>query len=422
MLINGTNPCHENLRSRLSAEPHNALQITPEAVDKPGVERIQGPFAHGALLVLALAIIMPRPTAKAENSVSYIYENYREEDGRITVVTESGSVNQDVGPNGHIQLSGTLDAVAGATPTGRAAPDGSSQVPLAEIESRRKAWNGDYSQQIQNFNIDAAFSESRESDYVSWGWAVNTLTDFNEKNTTVRLGVAGTYDRVEVIFGPGYLPKHSNDAILGVTQLLSPTTFVTVNLSLGRSTGYLSEPYKIVEEAVQIFPGVFLDEEFGENTPNARNRATLFVSLNHSFSAVHAAVEGSYRFYADSFGIVAHTAQLTWLQHLGSKVILAPFVRFYTQTSARFYYYDINQTSIPLFRMPFGVAPYYSADFRLSAEDTTSYGLKATWKVSGWMHLDASYERYAMRGRDSITPASAYPTAGISTVGVKFLW
>jgi len=38
------------------------------------------------------------------------------------------------------------------------------------------------------------------------------------------------------------------------------------------------------------------------------------------------------------------------------------------------------------------------------------------------MHVDGSYEQYTLRGRDGVTPSSAYPRAGISTVGVKFLW
>jgi len=63
------------------------------------------------------------------------------------------------------------------------------------------------------------------------------LTDFNEKNTTLRAGVAGTDDRVAVNFEPAYLPKHTKEAIIGVTQLLGPTTFATLNLSSGLSTG-----------------------------------------------------------------------------------------------------------------------------------------------------------------------------------------
>jgi hypothetical protein len=380
------------------------------------------PIAQGAILAAALALSMPRPSARADDSVAYKYENYREEDGRITVVTESGSVNEDVATYGHIQLSGTIDAVAGATPTGRPAPPGSDQVPLTDIYSRRKAWNGDYSEQFRNLNIDAAFAESRESDYVSWGWSVTTLTDFNEKNTTLRVGVAGTDDRVAVNFEPAYLPKHTKDAIIGVTQLLGPTTFATLNVSSGLSTGYLSEPYKIVEKSVEILPNVFLDESFGENSPNTRQRESLYASLNHSFVKVHGAIEGAYRFYADSYGIVAHTLQVSWLQHLGANVILTPSFRYYTQTAARFYYYDLDETSIIPVRIPIGTAPYYTSDFRLSAEDAASYGLKIDWKASSFLQLDASYERYAMQGRDGVTPASAYPTAGISTVGVKFLW
>ncbi|HMD60540.1 MAG TPA: DUF3570 domain-containing protein [Opitutaceae bacterium] len=375
-----------------------------------------------ALLAGALALSLPRPSARAADSVDYIYENYREEGGRITVVEQSGLVNQDVAADGHIQISGSIDAVAGATPTGRAAPSGSDQVPLAQIYTRRKAWNGDYSEQIGNLNIDASFAESRENDYVSWGWSVNTLTDFNEKNTTLRVGVAGTDDRVEVIFAPGYLPKHTGDAIVGITQLLSTTTFVTVNVSLGQSSGYLSEPYKIVEKSVGILPGVYLDEEFGENCPNRRDREGVFASVNHAFLRLHGAAEASYRFYTDTFGIGANTLEVSWLQHVGSRLILTPSFRYYTQTAASFYCYDINKTQIMPTLVPTGAAPYYAADFRLSAEDSTSYKLKVSWNVSDWMHLEASYERYAMQGRDGVTPASAYPRAGISTAAVRFLW
>ena len=415
-------------RSRRLPGEGGAPQVT-----RPGsVLTVEPPVRRGVIyscrsepvgaLLASLALILSRPAARGADSVDFKYENYREKDGRITVVTESSSVNEDVAAYGHIQLTGTIDAVAGATPTGQPAAPGTQQVPLTEIHTRRKAWSGDYSEQIKSFNIDAAFAESRESDYVSWGWSVNTLTDFNEKNTTLRAGLAGNYDRVGVRFEPAYLPKHTNDAILGVTQLLNPTTFVTVNVTLGRSTGYLSEPYKIVEKAIEILPNIYLREAFGENSPNARNRTSVFSSLNHSFAGTNGAVEASYRLYSDSYGIVAHTLQLAWLQHLGKRWVLQPSLRFYRQTSARFYYYNLDSTPVMPVHLPAGLAPYYSSDFRLSAEESTSYGLKATWRVSDWMRLDGSYERYTLHGRDGVTPASAYPCAGISTLGVEFLW
>jgi hypothetical protein len=380
------------------------------------------PIHPSALLAAALAFCATRPPARADGSIAYNFENYREEDGRITVETESSQVDQDLPANGHISLTGTIDAVAGATPNGRPAPPGSDQVVLTEIHTRRKAWSGDYAEQIGNFNISAGFAESREPDYVSLGWSVNTLTDFNQKNTTLRVGVAGVDDRVEVFFEPAYLPKHTRSAILGVTQVLDPLTFVTVNVTLADADGYLSEPHKFVEKGIEILPGLALEESFAENSPNERQSATLFTSVDHDFPKLRGALEASYRLYSDTYGIVAHTLALSWQQHVGSRLILGPEARYYQQTAARFYYYNLDDTSIVPARMPMGTAPYYTSDFRLSAEDDFTYGLKATFKAAERVQLVASYEWLAMHGRDGVTPESAYPHAGISTFGVRFTW
>jgi hypothetical protein len=380
------------------------------------------PIPPSALLAAALALCAPRPSARADDSIAYKFENYREEDGRITVETESSQVDQDLPANGHISLLGTIDAVAGATPTGRPAPEGSDQVVLTEIHTRRKAWSGAYSEQIGNFSVSAGFAESREPDYVSLGWSVNTLTDFNEKNTTLRAGVAGTDDRVEVFFEPAYLPKHTRSAIVGVTQVLDPLTFATVNVTLADADGYLSEPHKFVEKGIEILPNIVLEEAFGENSPNERQSATLFASVNHAFPSVRGAVEASYRLYSDTYGIVAHTLELSWLQHAGARLMLEPGVRYYQQSAARFYYYNLDDTSITPVRVPMGTAPYYTSDFRLSAEDDFTYGLKATFKAAERLQLVASYEWLAMRGRDGVTPATAYPRAGITSLGARFTW
>ncbi len=389
---------------------------------EPMTRHERRPLSPSALLAAAIALGLTRPAARADDSVAYTFENYREEDGRITVETSSSRVDQDILANGHISLTGTIDAVAGATPTGRPAPAGSDQVVLTEIHTRRKAWSGDYAQQFRNYNLSVGFAESREPDYVSLGWSVNALGDFNEKNTTVRLGVAGTDDRVEVFFEPAYLPKHTQSAILGVTQVLDAQTFVTVNLTLASGSGYLSEPHKFVEKGIEIIPGITLEESFGENSPNRRESETLYASLNHAFPKVRGAVEASYRLSSDTYGIVSHTLGLSWLQHVGPRLILEPEVRYYQQSAARFYYYNLDDTPIIPVRAPFGTGPYYTSDFRLSAEDDATYGLKATVKVADRLQLVASFDRLVMHGRDGVTPASAYPRAGISSAGIKFTW
>lgn len=369
-----------------------------------------------------MSLFLARPAARGDDAVAYKFENYREEDGRVTVEEQSGSVDQDIGPLTHLALMGTIDAVSGATPNGAPAPPGSDQVVLTQFHERRKAWSGDLTRQVANVSVDVGFADSHESDYASAGWSVNTLTEFNQKNTTARLGVAGTSDRVEVFFLPEYLPKHTSEAIMGVTQLLDPLTFVTVNVTLGNASGYLSEQHKLVQKSIEVFQGVYLQEDFAENRPNERSRDTLFASINRAVPKAKGALEASYRLYSDSFGVTASTFELSWLQHVGPSVVVSPTLRYYTQSAASFYHYDLDDTTIIPVRAPNGTGPYYSSDFRLSAMDDVAAGIKVTWKPRDWMQLDVAYEQYDMHGRDGVTPASAYPRAGITTVGARLLW
>src|ERR1700677_691730 len=177
--------------------------------DQPMKLRANRQVPASAMMAAALALCLPRPSARADDSVAYKFENYREEDGRITVETNSSTVDEDIGSFAHLSLTGTIDAISGATPTGVSGPPGDGDVPLTQIHERRKAWGGDFSEQIKNVNLDVGFADSRESDYVSQGWSVDSLIDLNQKNTTLRLGVAGTSDQVEIFYMVGkYVPKH----------------------------------------------------------------------------------------------------------------------------------------------------------------------------------------------------------------------
>jgi hypothetical protein len=373
-------------------------------------------------LLVGLLAGWPQRAARAEDAVDYKYEDYREAGGRIAVDEQAGSVTQDLTPELSLKLAGTLDAITGATPTGQPAPAGSGQVPRTELTERRKEWSGDLSNRFANVTVDAGFADSRESDYVSAGWSVNTRTDFNQKNTTLLLGAAGTSDRVEVFFEPAYLPKHSADGIVGLTQLVDPLTSVSLAVTWGRATGYLGEQHKLVEKTIQFLPGVSLPESFGENRPGQKDWASVVLAVNRAFPSLHGALEGSARFYRDTFGVTGTTAELAWFQHLGPKFSLRPSLRLYDQTAADFYYYNLDQTSIIPTRIPTGRGPAYSSDYRISALDDYSAGAKAIWKVAERLQFDVAFERYQMRGRDGVTPQSAYPLAAITTVGARISW
>src|SRR5689334_3720857 len=106
------------------------------------------------LLAILLLCASPR-LVRAENSASYKFADYQEMGGRIGVQTQGGYIEQDLGPDTHLKLTGILDSIAGATPNGQPAPAGSTQVPLSQLHEYRKAWNGDLSHQFNRINLAA---------------------------------------------------------------------------------------------------------------------------------------------------------------------------------------------------------------------------------------------------------------------------
>ena len=380
--------------------------------------------APRAAALAALLIFLSPRAARAEDSVSYKYEDYREMGGRIKVETQGAYVEKDLGTEMKLKLQGILDTIAGATPNGQPAPAGSDQVQLVEMHERRKAWNGEFSRQFPRTNVALGFGNSRESDYVSNGWSLNTTTDFNAKNTTLLLGLAGTEDKIKVFYQTDRAKKHTADVIAGITQLLNPQTSLTFNVTWGRQTGYLSDPYKLVQKDTEIIPGVILPGlTFRENRPDERNKWIALVALNRAFPEARGAIDATYRFYHDTYGTRAHTVDVAWFQRVGEKLILRPGVRFYDQNAARFYLYRLDGTSLsPTQGAPLTGGPFYSSDYRLSSMQTFTYGLKAIWNITDAWHADVAFERYDMRGTDRVTPQSAYPRANIITAGLKFSW
>ncbi len=373
-------------------------------------------------LLLSAWFFLPLRPARAEDSISYKFVDYRESDDRVSVRSHYGLVEHDFGPDTRLKLHGVIDAIAGATPTGQPPPTPGAPVPLSHVTDRRKAWSADLAHQFSRVNVAAGYANSRESDYVSNGWSLNTLTDFNQKNTTMLLGIAGTDDDVKVLFQPAWLKKRGTDLIAGITQLLDPLTSVTINFGYGRATGYMADPYRVVEQRTEIAPNVFLPLTFGENRPQSREKRTLFASINRSLPGTHAAIQADYRFYDDTFGTSAHTVELTWFQKLGERIVLAPSFRFYDQTAADFYRLDITGAGFNPSGRPVKAGPFYSADYRLSAFRSYDYGLKLIWTIAPAWQIDASIDRYEMRGKDQVTSPSVYPQAVTTTVGLKFSW
>lgn len=275
------------------------------------------------------------------------------------------------------------------------------KLPVANFEDTREAATLDLSYRMGRHTPGIALSYSQESDYLSRGVALKDAIDFNKKNTTLLVGVAGTFDDVRPANGLPDDTKTTYDLMVGVTQVLDPLTLLTINGTIGRTEGFLSDPYKVVE-----MNGALAQEK----RPDSRDKQILFGSLVRYVEALDGSLESSYRFYNDSFGVQAHTLTLAWYQKLGPQWMVRPLLRYYTQSEADFY--AVRFTGSP---------HYYSSDYRNSQMSSLGGGLKVIWTPNSRISLDVAYERYEQWGLDNVTPDELYPSANIIMVGLR-LW
>ncbi|HRP04254.1 MAG TPA: DUF3570 domain-containing protein [Opitutaceae bacterium] len=360
--------------------------------------------------------------ARAEDSISAKYQDYRESDGRIAVRVSGVAIEKVFGESTTLKASAVLDAIAGATPDGRPPAEPGGSVPLSHLEEERRAWTFELGRQLGQWTLAVGIAQSRESDYHSTGASLNAALNLNQKNTTLLFGVAATEDKVKSPLQLPWEDKRSLDLLVGITQLLNPLTSVTINLSFGEASGYLSDPYKLIQKNTEVVPGFFLPLTYAENRPRSRKKWLGLAAVNRAFPRLNGAIDASLRFHSDDFGSSSQMLQVEWFQKIGQTLTLRPFVRLFQQDAADFYYVSLDNTSIVPSRTPRGAGPHYSADYRLSALQSTAFGIKIVWMLKDSLQLDASLERYAMHGRDDVTSSSAYPSASIVTVGAKYVF
>ncbi len=137
-------------------------------------------------------------------------------------------------------------------------------------------------------------------------------------------------------------------------------------MTFGYQTGYLSDPYKLV-----FFVG---DGTHPDVRPQEKFQyAWLTRYVRHFEQLNSAALHADYRFYADDWGINAHTFELNWNQPLGDGWQIVPRFRYYSQDQADFYqpYFNANQLVGGSQQ-----ANFYSSDYRLAGFGTLTGGIK----------------------------------------------
>lgn len=356
-----------------------------------------------------------------EVDVATLY--YSESDGRVQAFEPVIRGRKELGDDEYLNLKLVVDSLTGATPTG-AVPAGQPQT------FTRPSGNGSYTVNAGDVPLDDTFLDTRvaisadwekpltdmtrgnfginvsnEYDFQSLGLSASIAHDLNQRNTTLTAGVAFESDRIEPEGGipvefasamvPAGQPQNRRDAsesrdqidlLLGLTQVINARTLMQFNISHGASDGYHNDPFKFVS-LVNATPGPALGEPIDnifENRPDSRARSSFYWKTLHSF-ANEDVIDFSYRYLTDDWGIESHTLDLRYAWKLDNGSFWQPHLRFYEQGAADFY-----KTLLPA-SSP--VPEFVSADYRLGAMQSLTFGIKYSRILAGGDQIEFRLER-----------------------------
>jgi len=369
----------------------------------PPLPRPSSALSLRQLALVGLFYVLVQTSALSESFFESRYQYYQEDDDRIRVDSNYSLFSLDLSDTTNLSGSFLYSAISGASPTGLPPLLKGGPVPVVELEDERIGFNLGLSQRLGDHTLRAGFAYSNESDYRSLAYSAQDTISFNQKNTELVLGFAYTDDTVGANGTPLDEEKRSYDALIGINQVLSPDDLLSINVTLGWREGFLSDPYK----------RVLINEFFvlPEARPDERFEQLIFAQWTHHFASLGASLETSYRYGHNDFGSESHTFQVAIHQKLfGDRLIIRPMFRYYWQSAANFYDTEFK-----------GTPKYYSADYRLSEEETTSLGAQIRWwAVKDRLAVDLGYDHYVTRGKDGKTPQETYPDAHSFTAGLHF--
>lgn len=121
---------------------------------------------------------------------------------------------------------------------------------------------------------------------------------------------------------------------VGVSQILTRTLIATFNYEVLTDQGYLASPYRKV---LYLSPGIGKGYTLADQIyPNTRTSNAASIGAKY-YLWYRAAVSAQYRYFSDTWGIRAHTAELGYTHPAWKHWIFDGTARFYTQTAASFF-------------------------------------------------------------------------------------
>ena len=346
----------------------------------PGSFTLAALALPGVMAVPATVLAQGMPESAFVAVKVQAYNDWQPGLDRIKVVAPSIYVLAPFAGTWSIESTLVHDSISGASPRWHTNISGASRM-----EDKRTAVDVKVTRYFDRWSIGLRGSNSTENDYRSNAVALEARLSSPDNNTTWVAGVGVTRDTInpvnELVVNE---KKDVTDVMLGVTQTWTKNDLVQANLSYVRARGYFNDPYKLADIR-----------------PRSRDQTIALLRWNHFIDGDNATLAGttvrsSYRFYSDTFGVRAHTAQVEWVKPINDRFSVIPSARYYTQSAANFYFDPVYDPEIGE-PFPVGNPKFFSPDTRLSAYGAITLGAKVEWRIDQRWTADVKYERYEQR-------------------------
>ncbi len=229
-----------------------------------------------------------------------------------------------------------------------------------------------------NTTMSIAITNSEESDFSADSYSFKVSQDMFGDMTTLTLAYSLGSDEVRRSDDVTFIRDADRQFYsVGLTQIISRDLIMGVNIETITDEGYLNNPYRSVRYSDPINPLGYSYE--AELYPNTRTSTAIGVRARY-FLPYRAAIQGEYRFFTDTWGILSHTGAVSYTHPWGQWTFTGKY-RFYTQDQADFYSDLFARSEATNFR---------ARDKELSQFASHNFRIQASYEFisNGWNFVD----------------------------------
>jgi hypothetical protein len=269
-----------------------------------------------------------------EDRADVLYHRYQ--GGGVTIDGPSVLVRKKLGERFSVAANYYMDMVSSAS------IDVKLSASRYEEERKQKSLSVDF---LRNKTIySAGIINSEETDYTAdtafFSLSQDMFGDLTTVSLTYKRGWNDVFRNVKLADGAKVRDPTFAEGVdtrgyaVGLTQVLTRNLLMSLNYEVITDEGYLNSPYRNVRYLdPNSASGFSLEREVYPNTHTSNAASARF----KYYLPYRAALDASYRFFTDTWGIDAHTVDLTYTHPAWRRWVFDGRVRFYRQNAADFY-------------------------------------------------------------------------------------